>query len=160
MRLLKYLFCLVLFTGIAMPLLSSCSDDDENGSAIEGYWVTGLEDGREMILFKEGKFVVLSLDRGMNVTAQKMKEWVDEAFETHKIAYFGSQSGEYMDYGTYSLNGDNLVFKFSSVDGDDDDVERDKVSFKENVMVITWLPDSSDDDEEEDSTVYYRYTGE
>lgn len=143
-----------------MPLLSSCSDDDENGSAIEGYWVTGLEDGREMILFKEGKFVVLSLDRGMNVTAQKMKEWVDEAFETHKIAYFGSQSGEYMDYGTYSLNGDNLVFKFSSVDGDDDDVERDKVSFKENVMVITWLPDSSDDDEEEDSTVYYRYTGE
>lgn len=23
-----------------MPLLSSCSDDDENGSAIEGYWVT------------------------------------------------------------------------------------------------------------------------
>lgn len=158
MRLLKYLFCLVLFTGITMPLLSSCSDDDENGSAIEGYWVTGLEDGREMILFKEGKFVVLSLDRGMNVTAQKMKEWVDEAFETHKIAYFGSQSDEYMDYGTYSLNGDNLVFKFSSVDGDDDDVERDKVSFKENVMVITWLTDSSDD--EEDSTVYYRYTGE
>lgn len=158
MRLLKYLFCLVLFTGITMPLLSSCSDDDENGSAIEGYWVAGLEDGREMILFKEGKFVVLSLDRGMNVTAQKMKEWVDEAFETHKIAYFGSQSDEYMDYGTYSLNGDNLVFKFSSVDGDDDDVERDKVSFKENVMVITWLTDSSDD--EEDSTVYYRYTGE
>ena len=141
-----------------MPLLSSCSDDDENGSAIEGYWVTGLEDGREMFLFKEGKFVVLSLDRGMNVTAQKMKEWVDEAFETHKIAYFGSQSDEYMDYGTYSLNGDNLVFKLSSVDGDDDDVERDKVSFKENVMVITWLTDSPD--EEEDSTVYYRYTGE
>lgn len=143
-----------------MPLLSSCSDDDENGSAIEGYWVTGLEgEGTpEMILFKGGKFVVLSLDRGMNVTAQKMKEWVDEAFETHKIAYFGSQSDEYMDYGTYSLNGDNLVFKFSSVDGDDDDVERDKVSFKENVMVITWLTDSSDD--EEDSTVYYRYTGE
>lgn len=158
MRLLKYLFCLVLFTGITMPLLSSCSDDDENGSAIEGYWVTGLEDGREMFLFKEGKFVVLSLDRGMNVTAQKMKEWVDEAFETHKIAYFGSQSDEYMDYGTYSLNGDNLVFKLSSVDGDDDDVERDKVSFKENVMVITWLTDSPD--EEEDSTVYYRYTGE
>lgn len=158
MRLLKYLFCLVLFTGITMPLLSSCSDDDEKRSAIEGYWVAGLEDGREMILFKEGKFVVLSLDRGMNVTAQKMKEWVDEAFETHKIAYFGSQSDEYMDYGTYSLNGDNLVFKFSSVDGDDDDVERDKVSFKENVMVITWLTDSSDD--EEDSTVYYRYTGE
>lgn len=160
MRLLKYLFCLVLFTGITMPLLSSCSDDDENGSAIEGYWVTGLEgeDTSEMILFKGGKFVVLSLDRGMNVTAQKMKEWVDEAFETHKIAYFGSQSDEYMDYGTYSLNGDNLVFKFSSVDGDDDDVERDKVSFKENVMVITWLTDSSDD--EEDSTVYYRYTGE
>lgn len=158
MRLLKYLFCLVLFTGITMPLLSSCSDDDEKGSVIEGYWVAGLEDGREMILFKEGKFVVLSLDRGMNVTAQKMKEWVDEAFETHKIAYFGSQSDEYMDYGTYSLNGDNLVFKFSSVDGDDDDVERDKVSFKENVMVITWLTDSSDD--EEDSTVYYRYTGE
>lgn len=143
-----------------MPLLSSCSDDDEKGSAIEGYWVTGLEgeDTPEMILFKGGKFVVLSLDRGMNVTAQKMKEWVDEAFETHKIAYFGSQSDEYMDYGTYSLNGDNLVFKFSSVDGDDDDVERDKVSFKENVMVITWLTDSSDD--EEDSTVYYRYTGE
>ena len=141
-----------------MPLLSSCSDDDEKGSAIEGYWVAGLEDGREMILFKEGKFVVLSLDRGMNVTAQKMKEWVDEAFEIHKIAYFGSQSDEYMYYGTYSLNGDNLVFKFSSVDGDDDDVERDKVSFKENVMVITWLTDSSDD--EEDSTVYYRYTGE
>ena len=141
-----------------MPLLSSCSDDDEKGSAIEGYWVAGLGDGSEMILFKEGKFVVLSLDRGMNVTAQKMKEWVDEAFETHKIAYFGSQSDEYMDYGTYSLNGDNLVFKFSSVDGDDDDVERDKVSFKENVMVITWLTDSSDD--EEDSTVYYRYTGE
>ena len=158
MRLLKYLLCLVLFTGITMPLLSSCSDDDEKGSAIEGYWVAGLEDGREMILFKEGKFVVLSLDRGMNVTAQKMKEWVYEAFETHKIAYFGSQSDEYMDYGTYSLNGDNLVFKFSSVDGDDDDVERDKVSFKENVMVITWLTDSSDD--EEDSTVYYRYTGE
>lgn len=160
MRLLKYLFCLVLFTGITMPLLSSCSDDDENGSAIEGYWVTGLEgeDTPEMILFKGGKFVALSLDRGMNVTAQKMKEWVDEAFETHKIAYFGSQSDEYMDYGTYSLNGDNLVFKFSSVDGDDDDVERDKVSFKENVMVITWLTDSSDD--EEDSTVYYRYTGE
>lgn len=158
MRLLKYLLCLVLFTGITMPLLSSCSDDDEKGSAIEGYWVAGLEDGREMILFKEGKFVVLSLDRGMNVTAQKMKEWVDEAFETHKIAYFGSQSDEYMDYGTYSLNGDNLVFRFSSVDGDDDDVERDKVSFKENVMVITWLTDSSDD--EEDSTVYYRYTGE
>lgn len=158
MRLLKYLFCLVLFTGITMPLLSSCSDDDEKGSAIEGYWVAGLEYGREMILFKEGKFVVLSLDRGMNVTAQKMKEWVDEAFETHKIAYFGSQSDEYMDYGTYSLNGDNLVFKLSSVDGDDDDVERDKVSFKENVMVITWLTDSSDD--EEDSTVYYRYTGE
>ena len=80
MRLLKYLLCLVLFTGITMPLLSSCSDDDEKGSAIEGYWVAGLEDGREMILFKEGKFVVLSLDRGMNVTAQKMKEWVDEAF--------------------------------------------------------------------------------
>lgn len=141
-----------------MPLLSSCSDDDEKGSAIEGYWVADLGDKPEMILFKEGKFVVLSLDRGMNVTAQKMKEWVDEAFETHKIAYFGSQSDEYMDYGTYSLNGDNLVFKFSSVDGDDDDVERDKVSFKENVMVITWLTDSSDD--EEDSTVYYRYTGE
>lgn len=141
-----------------MPLLSSCSDDDEKGSAIEGYWVADLGDEPEMILFKEGKFVVLSLDRGMNVTAQKMKEWVDEAFETHKIAYFGSQSDEYMDYGTYSLNGDNLVFKFSSVDGDDDDVERDKVSFKENVMVITWLTDSSDD--EEDSTVYYRYTGE
>lgn len=158
MRLLKYLLCLVLFTGITMPLLSSCSDDDEKGSAIEGYWVADLGDGSEMILFKEGKFVVLSLDRGMNVTAQKMKEWVDEAFETHKIAYFGSQSDEYMDYGTYSLNGDNLVFKFSSVDGDDDDVERDKVSFKENVMVITWLTDSSDD--EEDSTVYYRYTGE
>lgn len=158
MRLLKYLFCLVLFTGITMPLLSSCSDDDEKGSAIEGYWVADLRDEPEMILFKEGKFVVLSLDRGMNVTAQKMKEWVDEAFETHKIAYFGSQSDEYMDYGTYSLNGDNLVFKFSSVDGDDDDVERDKVSFKENVMVITWLTDSSDD--EEDSTVYYRYTGE
>lgn len=158
MRLLKYLLCLVLFTGITMPLLSSCSDDDEKGSAIEGYWVADLGDKPEMILFKEGKFVVLSLDRGMNVTAQKMKEWVDEAFETHKIAYFGSQSDEYMDYGTYSLNGDNLVFKLSSVDGDDDDIERDKVSFKENVMVITWLTDSSDD--EEDSTVYYRYTGE
>lgn len=144
-----------------MPLLSSCSDDDENGSAIEGYWVTGLEgeDTPEMILFKGGKFVALSLDRGMNVTAQKMKEWVDEAFETHKITHLGSLSDKYMmDYGTYSLNGDNLVFKFSSVDGDDDDVERDKVSFKENVMVITWLTDSSDD--EEDSTVYYRYTGE
>lgn len=154
MRLLKYLLCLVLFTGITMPLLSSCSDDDEKGSAIEGYWVADLGDESEMILFKEGKFVVLSLD--MNVTAQKMKEWVDEAFETHKIAYFGSKSDEYMDYGTYSLNGDNLVFKLSSVDGDD--VERDKVSFKENVMVITWLTDSPD--EEEDSTVYYRYTGE
>lgn len=158
MRLLKYLFCLVLFTGITMPLLSSCSDDDEKGSAIEGYWVADLGDAPEMFLFKEGKFVVLSLD--MNVTAQKMKEWVDEAFETHKIAYFGSKSDEYMDYGTYSLNGDNLVFKYSDEDGDDV-VERDKVSFKENVMVITWLPDSSDDDEEEeDSTVYYRYTGE
>lgn len=156
MRLLKYLFCLVLFTGITMSLLSSCSDDDEKGSAIEGYWVVDLEDEPEMILFKEGKFVVLSLDRGMNVTAQKMKEWVDEAFETHKIAYFGSQSDEYTDYGTYSLNGDNLVLKYSDEDG----VERYKVSFKENVMVITWLPDSSDDDEEEDSTVYYRYTGE
>lgn len=57
MRLLKYLFCLVLFTGITMPLLSSCSDDDENGSAIEGYWVTGLEgeDTPEMILFKGGE---------------------------------------------------------------------------------------------------------
>lgn len=171
MRLLKYLFCLVLFTGITMPLLSSCSDDDENGSAIEGYWVTGLEGENtpEMILFKGGKFVYLSFDRGKfdrgeNVTAQKMKEWVDEAFETHKITHLGSLSDKYMlDYGTYSLNGDNLVFKFSSVDGDsvdgdDDDVERDKVSFKENVMVITWLTDSSDD--EEDSTVYYRYTGE
>lgn len=144
-----------------MPLLSSCSDDDENGSAIESYWVTGLEgeDTPEMILFKGGKFVALSFDRGENVTAQKMKEWVDEAFETHKITHLGSLSDKYMmDYGTYSLNGDNLVFKFSSVDGDDDDVERDKVSFKENVMVITWLTDSSDD--EEDSTVYYRYTGE
>lgn len=39
-----------------MPLLSSCSDDDENGSAIEGYWVTGLEgEGTpEMILLKGG----------------------------------------------------------------------------------------------------------
>ena len=113
-----------------------------------------------MILFKGGKVVALSFDRGENVTAQKMKEWVDEAFETHKITHLGSLSDKYMmDYGTYSLNGDNLVLKYSDEDGEDV-VERDKVSFKENVMVITWLPDSSDDDEEEDSTVYYRYTGE
>lgn len=141
-----------------MPLLSSCSDDDEKGSAIEGYWVADLGDGSEMILFKGGKFVALSFDRGENVTAQKMKEWVDEAFETHKITHLGSLSDKYMmDYGTYSLNGDNLVLKYSDEDGDDV-VERDKVSFKENFMVITWLTDSSDD--EEDSTVYYRYTGE
>ena len=57
------------------------------------------------------------------------------------------------------MNCYNRVLKYLDEDGDDD-VERDKVSFKENVMVITWLPDSSDDDEEEDSTVYYRYTGE
>ena len=58
MRFFKYLFIIALFIGCT-PLLTSCSNDDDEASPIEGYWYV-RNDGYYpvsyvMWVFKNGK---------------------------------------------------------------------------------------------------------
>ena len=144
MKFLKYFLFLALFAGITLPLLTSCSDD-EDSTPIEGYWYADLQTDPEMVVFKNGKFACILPPRRSNQTLAQMKEWVDEALNTHKVKDFGYESEDRVIYGTYTFSGNKLTFKTNEF------VEDDNISFNGNTMVITW--------DEEDYTVYQRYTG-
>ena len=144
MRFFKYLSIIALLIGITLPLLTSCSDDDDT-PPIEGYWYADLQTNPEMMVFKNGKFASIIAPRRSNLTLAQMKEWVDEALNTHKVKDFGYESEDRVIYGTYTFSGNKLTFKTNEF------VEDDNISFNGNTMVITW--------DEEDYTVYQRYTG-
>lgn len=150
MRFFKYLFIIALFIGFT-PLLTSCSDDDDTPS-IEGYWYADLQTEPEMVVFKNGKFASILPPMRSNPTLAQMKEWADEALNTHKVKDFGYgyESKDCVEYGTYTISGNKLVLRMLGEDEYDDEA---KVSFNGNTMVITW-----DDDEYTEYTVYQRYT--
>ena len=147
MRFFKYLFIIALFIGFT-PLLTSCSDDDDTPS-IEGYWYADLQTDPEMVVFKNGKFACILPPRRSNLTLAQMKEWADEALNTHKVKDFGYESNEHVDYGTYTISGNKLVLNYLS--SDENDVEKVKVSLNDNTLIITWY--------EDEYAVYQRYTG-
>lgn len=146
MRFFKYLFIIALFIGITLPSLTSCSDDDDT-PPIEGYWYADLQTDPEIVVFKNGKFATVLPPRRSNLTLVQMKEWVDEALNTHKVKDFGYESKECVGYGTYTISGNKLVLRTL---GEDEYVDEVKVSFNGNTLVITW--------DEDEYTVYQRYT--
>ena len=153
MRFFKYLFIIALFIGITLPSLTSCSDD-EDSTPLQGYWYADLQTDLEMVVFKNGKFATVLPPRRSNLTLVQMKEWVDEALNTHKVKDFGYDSNECVGYGTYTFSGNKLVLKNFELDEDDYEEEyinEAKVSFNGNTMVITW--------DKDEYTVYQRYTG-
>ena len=112
MKFLKYFLLLALFAGITLPLLTSCSDD-EDSTPIEGYWYADLQTDLEMVVFKNGKFATVLPPRRSNLTLVQMKEWVDEALNTHKVKDFGYESEDRVIYGTYTFSENKLILKMS-----------------------------------------------
>ena len=143
MKFLKYFLLLALFAGITIPLLTSCSDD-EDSTPIEGYWYANLGNKLEMVVFKDGKFAAVYSARRIDESTAQLKKWVDEAFKKHKVENFGGQ----IEYGTYTISGNKLVLNYLS--SDENEVEKYKVSLNDNTLILTR--------NEDENTVYLRYT--
>lgn len=153
MKLYKYLLFIALFAGITVPLLTSCSNDDDEALPIEGYWYE-RDDGDDpvnyaMWVFKNGKYASVYTYKSY-ITKSELKEYVDEALRSNKV----SNSSVYIgDKGTYTLKGKKLKVT-ESTDGDVDYVY---VSFQKSnsVMVL------EDKDHDEEWRMYLqRYTEE
>ena len=148
MKLFKYLLFIALFAGISVPLLTSCSNDDDEASPIEGYWYE-IDEGDDpvnyaMWVFKNGKYASVYTYKSY-ITKSELKEYVDEALRSNKV----SNSSVYIsDKGTYTLKGKKL--KLADIDGDVDYVY---VSFQKSNSVMVW--------EDEEWRMYLqRYTEE
>ncbi len=148
MKLFKYLLFIALFAGITVPLLISCSNDDDEALPIEGYWYE-RDDGDDpvnyaMWVFKNGKYVCVYTYKSY-ITKSELKKYVDEAFRSNKV----SNSSVYIgDKGTYTLKGKKL--KLADIDSDVDYVY---VSFQKSNSVMVW--------EDEEWRMYLqRYTEE
>ena len=152
MKLFKYLLFIALLAGITVPLLTSCSNDDDEALPIEGYWyATGGYGSNEMWLLKDGKFVWVL---GYNITKTKLKEYADKAFSDKNISHNDDIEGA--EYGTYLIKGNKLKMKF---EGDDSGEDIVCVSFQKNKSIMVWQYEDEDDDEE--GRVYLqRYTEE
>lgn len=153
MKLYKYLLFIALFAGITVPLLTSCSNDDDEALPIEGYWYE-REDGDDpvnyaMWVFKNGKYASVYTYKSY-ITKSELKEYVDEALRSNKV----SNSSVYIgDKGTYTLKGKKLKVT-ESTDGDVDYVY---VSFQKSNSVMVW----EDEDHDEEWRMYLqRYTEE
>lgn len=148
MKLFKYLLFIALFAGITVPLLISCSNDDDEALPIEGYWYE-RDDGDDpvnyaMWVFKNGKYVYVYTYKSY-ITKSELKKYVDEAFRSNKV----SNSSVYIgNKGTYTLKGKKL--KLADIDSDVDYVY---VSFQKSNSVMVW--------EDEEWRMYLqRYTEE
>lgn len=153
MKLYKYLLFIALFAGITVPLLTSCSNDDDEALPIEGYWYE-RDDGDDpvnyaMWVFKNGKYASVYTYKSY-ITKSELKEYVDEALRSNKV----SNSSVYIgDKGTYTLKGKKLKVT-ESTDGDVDYVY---VSFQKSNSVMVW----EDEDHDEEWRMYLqRYTEE
>ena len=150
MKLFKYLLFIALFAGITVPLLTSCSNDDDEALPIEGYWyATGGYGGNEMWLLKDGKFVWVL---GYNITRTELKEYADKAFSHKNISHNDDIEGA--EYGTYLMKGNKLKMKF---EGDDSGEDIVYVSFQKNESIMVW---QYEDDDEEGRVYLQRYTEE
>ena len=151
MKLVKYLLFIALFAGISVPLLTSCSNDDDEASPIEGYWYATEGHGRsgsnEMWLFKDGKFVWVL---GYNITKTKLKEYADKAFSHKNVSHNDDIEGA--EYGTYLMKGNKLKMKF---EGDDSGEDIAYVSFQKNKSIMVWRYEG---DDEGDCVYLQRYT--
>lgn len=153
MKLYKYLLFIALFAGITVPLLTSCSNDDDEALPIEGYWYE-RDDGDDpvnyaMWVFKNGKYASVYTYKSY-ITKSELKEYVDEALRSNKV----SNSSVYIgDKGTYTLKGKKLKVT-ESTDGDVDYVY---VSFQKSNSVMV----CEDEDHDEEWRMYLqRYTEE
>ena len=152
MKLFKYLLFIALFAGITVPLLTSCSNDDDEALPIEGYWYE-IDEGDypvnyAMWVFKNGKYASVYTYKSY-ITKSELKECVDEAFRSNKV----SNSSVYIsDKGTYTLKGKKLKVTEST----DGDVDYLYVSFQKSnsVMVL------EGEDPEEGRMYLQRYTEE
>ena len=153
MKLFKYLLFIALFAGISVPLLTSCSNDDDEASPIEGYWYEIDERDNPvnyaMWVFKNGKYASVYTYKSY-ITKSELKECVDEAFRSNKV----SNSSVYIgDKGTYTLKGKKLKV----TDSTDGDVDYLYVSFQKSNSVMVW----EDEDHDEEGRMYLqRYTEE
>ena len=150
MKLFKYLLLIALFAGITLPLLTSCSNDDDEASPIEGYWYV-RDDGDypvnyAMWVFKNGKYASV-YTYNTHITKSELKEYVDEAFRSNKV----SNSSVYIaEKGTYTLKGKKLKLT-------DSEIECIYVSFQKSNSVMVW----EDEDHDEEGRIYLqRYTEE
>ena len=149
MKLFKYLLFVALFAGITVPLLTSCSNDDDEASPIEGYWYV-RNDGHYPVSyamrgFKNGKYVSVFTEKSY-ITKSELKECVDEAFRSNKV----SNSSVYIEgKGTYTLKGKKLKLTYGYVD-------YFYVSFQKSNSVMVW----EGEDPEEDRIYLQRYTEE
>ena len=150
MKLFKYLLFIALFAGISVPLLTSCSNDDDEASPIEGYWYEIDERDNPvnyaMWVFKNGKYASVYTYKSY-ITKSELKECVDEAFRSNKV----SNSSVYIaEKGTYTLKGKKLKLT-------DSEVECIYVSFQKSNSVMVW----EDEDHDEEGRMYLqRYTEE
>ena len=153
MKLYKYLLFIALFAGITVPLLTSCSNDDDEALPIEGYWYE-RDDGDDpvnyaMWVFKNGKYAYVYTYKSY-ITKSELKEYVDEALRSNKVSNSSVYIGE---KGTYTLKGKKLKVT-ESTDGDVDYVY---VSFQKSNSVMVW----EDEDHDEERRMYLqRYTEE
>lgn len=153
MKLYKYLLFIALFAGITVPLLTSCSNDDDEALPIEGYWYE-RDDGDDpvnyaMWVFKNGKYAYVYTYKSY-ITKSELKEYVDEALRSNKVSNSSVYIGE---KGTYTLKGKKLKVT-ESTDGDVDYVY---VSFQKSNSVMVW----EDEDHDEEWRMYLqRYTEE
>ena len=153
MKLFKYLLFIALFAGITVPLLTSCSNDDDEALPIEGYWYE-IDEGDypvnyAMSVFKNGKYASVYTYKSY-ITKSELKEYVDEALRSNKV----SNSSVYIsDKGTYTLKGKKLKVTEST----DGDVDYLYVSFQKSNSVMVW----EDEDHDEEWHMYLqRYTEE
>lgn len=149
MKLVKYLLFIALFAGISVPLLTSCSNDDDEASPIEGYWYDDDPVNYAMWVFKNGKYASVYTYKSY-ITKSELKECVDEAFRSNKV----SNSSVYIsNKGTYTLKGKKLKLAEST----DGDVYYPYVSFQKSNSVMVW----EDEDHDEEGRMYLqRYTEE
>ena len=149
MKLFKYLLLIALFAGITLPLLTSCSNDDDEASPIEGYWYI-RDDGDypvnyAMWVFKNGKYASVYTYKSY-ITKSELKEYVDEALRSNKV----SNSSVYIsDKGTYTLKGKKLKVT-------DGYVDYFYVAFQKSNSVMVW----EGEDPEEGRIYLQRYTEE
>ena len=150
MKLFKHLLFIALFAGITVPLLTSCSNDDDEALPIEGYWYE-IDEGDDpvnyaMWVFKNGKYASVYTYKSY-ITKSELKEYVDEALRSNKV----SNSSVYIaEKGTYTLKGKKLKLT-------DSEVDYIYVSFQKSNSVMVW---EDEDHDEEGRTYLQRYTEE